>query len=162
LKSSLSILVTEKKSCDLEKENLRATLFSKSEQINSLITQLKESENSQKFLATEKDNLEKRLEKAKEYFNTKRVEDETKLTEFENLKQIKINFEKKIILLGEEAAGLKEEIARLVSDISRFGFLSVGVSISWLTSFSLTLSLSLSLTFSLSVCLSLSFTSLQS
>jgi chromosome segregation ATPase len=119
---------------DAEREHLRASLSSKLEQITSLISQLKESESdrdrltkelqelleSQETLIQERDNLDKRLEKAKEYFNAKRVEDESKLAELESAKQGKLSLEKKIILSGEEAMGLKEEIARLVSEISRF------------------------------------------
>lgn len=70
-------------------------------------------------LTRDKESLEKRLEKAKEYFNTKRIEDEAKLSEFETLKQAKIAVEKKLGLSIEEAAGLKSEISRLASEILR-------------------------------------------
>jgi chromosome segregation ATPase len=126
LEASLSRISSEKRSLELDRENFRAALASKTEQVTSLISRVNEIEktneelqSSQENLSRDKDNLEKRLEKAKEYFNTKRIEDEAKLTEFESLKQSRAAMEKKLSLCAEEAAGLKDEISRLASEISR-------------------------------------------
>ena len=126
LEASLSRVSSEKRSLEVDRENLRAALASKTEQVSSLISRVHDFEkeiaelrSSHEALSQDKDNLEKRLEKAKEYFNTKRIEDEAKLTEFEGLKQSRTAIEKKLSLCTEEAAGLKEEISRLASEISR-------------------------------------------
>jgi chromosome segregation ATPase len=127
LEASLSQVSIEKRSLEVDRENLRAAIASKTEQVTSLISQIKELENENKELKSfhetlvcEKESLEKRLDKAKEYFNTKRVEDEAKLSELENLKQTRLVIEKKLNLCNEEAIGLKDEISRLVTEISRY------------------------------------------
>lgn len=127
---------TEKRTLESDRDNLRSLISSKTDQILALIAQLKEAETQyanekaecqslradNQTLCREKESLEKRLEKAKEYFNMKRLEDEAQLAELENLKQAKITLEKKLGQSIEEAAGLKAEISRFTSELLRFIF----------------------------------------